>query len=72
VVAVAAPTVLGTMRAVETRTLALETRGFCRPGRGTVLWPPRDSRAQRATRWIIIAAVVLLALARLTGTSLPC
>jgi energy-coupling factor transport system permease protein len=72
VVAVAAPTVLGTMREVETRTLALETRAFSRPGRSTVLWPPHDSRAQSASRWIIVAVVVLLATARLTGTSLPC
>ncbi len=48
VVAVAAPTVLGALREVETRTLALETRGFTRPGRPTVLWPPHDSGAQRA------------------------
>ena len=72
VVAVAAPTVLGAVREVETRTLALEPRGFTRPGRATVLRPPRDGRVQRAARWGIAAALILLALARLAGLSLPC
>jgi energy-coupling factor transport system permease protein len=71
-VAVAAPTVLGAVREVETRTLALETRGFTRPGVTTVLWPPHDSRAQRAVRWLITAGLVLLAVARLGGVPLPC
>jgi energy-coupling factor transport system permease protein len=72
VLAVAAPTVLGAVREVETRTLALETRGFTRPGRTTVLWPPHDSRVQRVARWLIAVGLVLLALARLAGLSLPC
>jgi energy-coupling factor transport system permease protein len=71
-VAVAAPTVLGAVREVETRTLALETRGFTRPGVTTVLWPPHDSRAQRAARWAIAVSAVLLAVARLAGMGLPC
>lgn len=72
VLAVAAPTVLGALREVETRTLALETRGFTRPGRRTVLWPPRDSDAQRAVRWGTMAAVALLVVARIAGVPLPC
>lgn len=71
VVAVAVPTVLSAMREVETRTLALETRGFTRPGRHTVLWPPHDSGLQRLARWGVLAGLVLLALARFTGV-LPC
>lgn len=67
VMALAAPTVLGTVRETETRTLALETRGFSRPGRATVLWPPRDSRLQRLARWAVVVAVVALALGRLAG-----
>jgi energy-coupling factor transport system permease protein len=69
--AVAVPTALGAVREVETRTLALETRGFTRPGRQTVLWPPHDSRLQRFARWGVLAGLVLLALARFSGT-LPC
>jgi energy-coupling factor transport system permease protein len=71
-VAVAAPTVLSSVHEVETRTLALETRGFTRPGRRTLLWEPRDSAAQRAARWGIVIAVALLAVARVAGVPLPC
>ena len=71
VVAVAAPTVLGAIGEVETRTLALETRGFTRPGRATVLHIPADSATQRATRWGVVAGIVLLAVVRATGL-LPC
>lgn len=71
VVALAGPTVLGAISEVETRTLALETRGFTRPGRPTLLWVPHDSTLQRLARWSVPTGLVLLALARLTGT-LPC
>ena len=71
VVAVAAPTVLGAIGEVETRTLALETRGFTRPGRPTVLRVPRDSGAQRIGRWGLIAGVAALAAAQVAGV-LPC
>lgn len=70
-VAVAAPTVLGALAEAESRTLALETRAFSRPGRRTLLWWPRDSNAQRAARWSIVIALVLLALARLASVTLP-
>lgn len=70
-VALAAPTVLSAVRETETRTLALETRGFTRPGRATVLKVPHDSNAQRVLRWGVLLGLVLLALARVTGT-LPC
>ena len=71
VVAVAAPTVLGAIGEVETRTLALETRGFTRPGRPTVLRVPRDSGAQRIGRWGMVAGIVVLAAAQVAGV-LPC
>lgn len=70
--AVAVPTVLGALAEVETRTLALESRGFTRPGRPTLLLVPRDSRRQRAARWGMVLAVAALALLRATGASLPC
>jgi energy-coupling factor transport system permease protein len=72
VVALAVPTVLGAIGEVETRTLALETRGFTRPGQPTLLWEPRDSPVQRLTRWGIAAALILLLVVRLTGVPLPC
>ena len=59
VVALAAPTVLGAIHEVETRTLALETRAFTRPGRATVLRVPRDSRSQRLGRWGFFCAAFL-------------
>lgn len=71
VLAVAAPTVLGAIGEVETRTLALETRGFTRPGRPTVLRVPRDSTTQRLARWGLVVGVIALALARGAGV-LPC
>ena len=71
VVALAGPTVLGAIGEVETRTLALESRGFTRPGRPTPLLLPNDGPWQRLARWGVLAGLVLLALARLTGT-LPC
>ncbi|MEX1296381.1 MAG: energy-coupling factor transporter transmembrane component T [Candidatus Limnocylindrales bacterium] len=69
--AVSAPTVLGAIGEVETRTLALETRGFTRPGRPTVLRVPRDSGAQRVARWGLAAGVLALGIARVVGV-LPC
>jgi len=71
VVSLAAPTVLGAIGEVETRTLALESRAFTRPGRPTSLWVPRDSGWQRLTRWAVGAGLVVLLIARLGGV-LPC
>jgi energy-coupling factor transport system permease protein len=71
IVAIAGPTVLGAVSEVETRTLALETRGFTRPGRPTVLRVPRDSAGQRFARWAVAGAVVALAVGRVVGM-LPC
>lgn len=72
VLAVAAPTVLGVVAETETRTLALETRGFTRPGPRTLLWVPWDSPRQRLARWGMLASLGLLGVLRLSGTALPC
>ena len=71
VLAITGPTVLGAIGEVETRTLALETRGFTRPGRATVLRVPTDSTVQRLARWGMVAALIAVGVARLTGV-LPC
>jgi energy-coupling factor transport system permease protein len=71
IVAIAGPTVLGAVSEVETRTLALETRGFTRPGRPTVLRVPRDRAGQRFARWAVAGAVVALTVGRVVGM-LPC
>lgn len=72
ILALATPTVLGAFVEVETRTLALESRAFSRPGPHTVLRVPHDSTAQRLVRWMIVAGLGLLAVVRLAGMSLPC
>jgi energy-coupling factor transport system permease protein len=67
VVPIVGPVILGSIAEVEERSLALEARGFTRPGRRTLLWAPADSSAQRAVRWLLVAAFVALAAARLAG-----
>lgn len=67
VVALAAPTVMGTIAEAEARALALESRAFTHPGRHTLLWAPRDGVAQRAARWAMIALAALLLLLRAVG-----
>lgn len=71
IVAITGPTVLGAIGEVETRTLALETRGFTRPGRATVLRVPHDSTVQRVARWVMIAGLAALLVARVAEV-LPC
>ena len=64
VVPIAGPVILGSLAEVEERTLALEARGFSRPGARTRLWAPADSGRQRAVRWVIVATVPLLLVLR--------
>ena len=47
--------------------MALEARGFTRPGRRTLLWWPPDSGRQRLARWLLVAAVPSLIVARAAG-----
>jgi energy-coupling factor transport system permease protein len=61
------PVILGSIAEVEERTMALEARGFGRPGRRTLMWAPPDSAAQAATRWMLLGALVVLVVARLAG-----
>lgn len=67
VLPIVGPVILGSIAEVEERTMALEARGFTRPGRRTLLWAPADSGAERAARWVLLFAVVALVAARLTG-----
>lgn len=59
VVPLAGPVLLGSLAEVEERTMALEARGFSRPGRRTLLWEPADSRRQAVVRWAIVVGVPL-------------
>ncbi len=63
----AGPVLLGSIADVEERTMALEARGFTRPGRRTLLWHPADSGGQAAARWLMLAVVPALVVARAFG-----
>jgi energy-coupling factor transport system permease protein len=67
VVPIVAPVLLGSIAEVEERTMALEARGFTRPGRRTLLWHPPDSGGQALLRWLLVAAVPALIAARTAG-----
>jgi energy-coupling factor transport system permease protein len=67
VVPLAGPVLLGSLAEIEERTMSLEARGFTRPGRRTLLWHPDDSGAQAIARWLLLAAVPFLPVARAIG-----
>lgn len=67
VLPLAGPVLLGAVAEIEERTMALEARGFTRPGRRTLLWEPPDSGRQAIARWALLAAIPLLLLARAGG-----
>jgi energy-coupling factor transport system permease protein len=67
VVPIVGPVILGSIAEVEERTMALEARGFTRPGRRTLLWSPRDTRPEAAVRWLLLVALVALVVLRLVG-----
>jgi energy-coupling factor transport system permease protein len=61
------PAILGSIAEIEERTMALESRGFTRPGRRTLLWHPPDSGWQAFVRWLLLAGALLLLVARAAG-----
>ena len=67
IVPIVGPVILGSIAEVEERTMALEARGFTRPGRRTLLWAPADSAIEAAVRWGLVAALVALIVLRATG-----
>jgi len=66
-VPIVGPVIMGAIAQVEERTMALEARGFTRPGPRTLLWTPGDSSRQRLARWLVVAGVVAVGVARATG-----
>jgi energy-coupling factor transport system permease protein len=66
-VPIVGPVILGSIAEVEERTLALEARGFTRPGRRTLLWWPSDTTRQRVARWGLLLALVALTGFRIAG-----
>ena len=67
IVPIVGPVILGAIAEVEERTMALEARGFGRPGRRTLLRAPADSGAQALARWSMVAGLVALSAARIGG-----
>jgi len=67
IVPIVGPVILGSIAEVEERTLALEARGFTRPGRRTLLWWPSDTTRQRVARWGLLLALVALTGFRIAG-----
>ena len=70
VVPIVAPVILGSIADVEERTMALEARGFSRPGRRTLLWAPPDTGWEALARWLLVAALLALVVARIAGLDL--
>ena len=67
IVPIVGPVILGSIAEVEERTMALEARGFTRPGRRTLLWAPGDTTSERLARCAMVAALIALIGARVTG-----
>jgi energy-coupling factor transport system permease protein len=61
------PVIIGALTDVEERSLALESRAFSRPGRRQLLWAMADTAGQRRLRWALVAVLVAIAAARVTG-----
>lgn len=67
VLPIVGPAILGSIAEIEERTMALEARGFTRPGRRTLLWHPADSGGQAVLRWALLAGGVLIVVSRAAG-----
>ena len=67
VVPIVGPVILGSIAEVEERTMALEARGFTRPGRRTLLWSPPDSGTESLLRWALVLLLAGLIIVRITG-----
>lgn len=65
------PAVITSLTDVEERSLALESRAFSRPGRRHLLWSMPDAGRERALRWLLVAALAGIAVARVAGVPLP-
>ena len=63
----AGPVIVSAIAEVEVRSVALEARGFSRPGPRALLWAPADTPAQRVVRWLMVAALVGVIVAQAAG-----
>ena len=67
IVPIVGPVILGSIAEVEERTLALEARGFTRPGRRTLLWAPQDHAWEAVLRSALVLGLIALIGLRLAG-----
>jgi energy-coupling factor transport system permease protein len=65
------PVIITSLTDVEERSLALESRAFSRPGRRHLLWSMPDTTWERVVRWLLMATLVALLVARAVGIHLP-
>jgi energy-coupling factor transport system permease protein len=61
------PVILSSLTEVEERSLALEVRAFGKPGKRQLLWRLPDSGVQLAVRVLLLLALVIAIVLRLTG-----
>ena len=61
------PVIIGALTDVEERSLALESRAFSRPGKRHLLWAMGDTAWERGLRWALLALLVAIAAARISG-----
>jgi len=61
------PVIIGALTDVEERSLALESRAFSRRGKRHLLWSMPDTTWQRGLRWVLLALLAAIAVARVTG-----
>ena len=71
VLPIVGPVLLSSLAEVEERSLALEVRGFGRPGRRRLLWWPPDRPVERLARWLLVVALAGLVVVRLLGAWPP-
>jgi len=67
VVPLVGPMISGALSEVEERTMALEARAFSAPARRALLRPMPDDAAQRAGRWLLGLATIVLIVATISG-----
>jgi len=71
VLPIVGPVLLSSLTEVEERSLALEVRGFGRPGRRRLLWWPPDRPLERLARWLLVVALAALVAVRILGAWPP-
>lgn len=61
------PVIISSLTDVEERSLALESRAFSRPGKRYLLWSMADTGWERALRWVLLLALAVAVIARVSG-----